>query len=264
MAQTGTVLWQDNSTYNMFSANTTQISTTSETVVADPYFATNTVTLLNFDNLANGTTTLATKDLSNNVWPVTKGTAQVSTSIKKYGTGSIYLPNNTSSITLSGSTTEQSTSSAFNFGTGNFTVELWAYSTANSTNRCMFALHTTGGTQYLSMQVTSSNFPKFSLGTSTNFGTVNNTFTISPNTWYHYALVRSGSAVTLYVNGTSQSTMTSSTDIPVTPACVGRAYVDQPTLYEQFPGYIDEVRVTKGVARYTTTFTPPTGPFATS
>lgn len=261
--QTGTVLWQDNSTYNMFSANTTQISTSSETVVADPFFATNTVTLLNFDNLANGTTTLPTKDLSNNVWLTGKGTAQVSTSVKKYGTGSIYLPNNTSSITLSGSTTEKTNSSAFNLGTGNFTVELWAYSTANNTNRCMFAIHTDGGTQYLSIQITSSNYSRFSLGNSTNFGTTN-TFTISPNTWYHYALVRNGTAVTLYVDGVAKSTMTSSTNIPVAPACVGRAYVDQPGAFEQFPGYIDDVRVTKGIARYTVNFTPPAGPFATS
>ena len=48
--------------------------------------------------------------------------------------------------------------------------------------------------------------------------------------------------------------------IPTTSAVVGRTYYDNNQQY--FIGYLDDLRVTKGVARYTSTFTPPTAPFA--
>lgn len=264
MAQTGTVLWQDNSTYNMFSANTTQAAS-GEGVVADPYFATNTVTLLNFDNLANGTTTLPTKDLTNMVWPVSKGTAQISTSIKKYGTGSIYLPSagGNSSITLSGSATENTASSAFNMGTGNFTAELWAYPITTSADRCMLAFHSGGGNQFLGIRLNNSNVPGFTFGNSSPFNA--SADAIASNTWHHFAVVRNGATATLYVNGTAKATQgTANTiNIPTILGMVGRSYGDNLSL-DQFKGYVDDVRITKGIARYTANFTPPAGPFATS
>lgn len=264
MVQTGTVLWQDNSTYNMFSANTTQTGS-AESVVADPYFATNTVTLLNFDNIANGTTTLATKDLTNTVWTMGKGTAQVSTSVKKYGTGSIYFPStgSNSSISLSGSTTETAVSTAFNFGTGDFTIEFWAYPITSTGTRGIFALHTATGTQHLCVRLDNTNKPNYTFGGSTSNSTTSAT-ALSANTWYHFAFVRASSTLTLYIDGTSKATTASMTyNVPSAPGVLGRSYSDNLSL-EVFPGYVDELRVTKGIARYTANFTPPAGPFATS
>lgn len=44
---------------------------------------------------------------------------------------------------------------------------------------------------------------------------------------------------------------------------VGAQVASRNSVYD-FPGYIDEVRITKGVCRYTDNFAPPTGPFPDS
>jgi hypothetical protein len=121
------------------------------------------------------------------------------------------------------------------------------------------------------------------------------TWTPAANTWYHVASVRHGSDFLFFVNGalvgsqslganggpvdwTQESSGTwvagnvvagdasiqskSTTDF-ATPleigVGVGTDSVPNPWTY--FNGYMDEARITKGVARYTANFTPPTGPF---
>jgi hypothetical protein len=77
--------------------------------------------------------------------------------------------------------------------------------------------------------------------------------------------VRNGTALTLYRNGVSVGTATNSVDITNTyqlaigatgKAPAGGVVGDYP-----FNGYLSDFRLTKGYARYTTTFTPPTTPF---
>lgn len=84
--------------------------------------------------------------------------------------------------------------------------------------------------------------------------------TIAINTWYHIAMVRSGSTVKVYVNGTEQSsTKTVTGDIGTST---------YPTWYiggltndaDCMLGHLDEIRFSKS-ARYTTGFTPSTTPF---
>jgi hypothetical protein len=83
---------------------------------------------------------------------------------------------------------------------------------------------------------------------------------LTPGVWYHVAVTRSGSTFRLFVNGTQVSSGTSSayrSDSNTTQ--VGRIVTTSATNY--FKGYIDEIRVTSGVARYTGNFTPPTKQF---
>jgi hypothetical protein len=77
------------------------------------------------------------------------------------------------------------------------------------------------------------------------------------NEWQHIALVRQGSTMTLYLNGSSIGTTTNSTTFsgPIRPGCEYYADVAYP-----LDGFMDEYRVSK-TARYTTNFTPPTRPF---
>jgi hypothetical protein len=67
-------------------------------------------------------------------------------------------------------------------------------------------------------------------------------------------MVRSGSTVTYYLNGVSDATFTTSFSQGVTGMTIGARYTGAT---EYVAGYIDELRITKGVARYTTTFTVP-------
>jgi hypothetical protein len=86
---------------------------------------------------------------------------------------------------------------------------------------------------------------------------------ISANTWVHFAATRSGTTVRLFRNGALDGTATIS----------GQAGSNSITIGNQAPGlgnnnyligYLDDIRLTKGVARYTTSFTPPTAAFPNS
>ncbi len=82
-------------------------------------------------------------------------------------------------------------------------------------------------------------------------------WTPSINTWYHVALVRSGSARYIFIDGVEQS-LTGDFNSNITalsaPLQIGR--------YEKgvdfLTGWIDEFRISKGVARWEAGFTPPT------
>jgi hypothetical protein len=85
------------------------------------------------------------------------------------------------------------------------------------------------------------------------------TTTASANTWYHWAIVRSGSNLKMYINGTqegSTATYTNTFNANSTGFRIG-AY-DSTTYPVQ--GWQDEIRISK-TARYTTTFTAPTSAF---
>ena len=138
---------------------------------------------------------------------------------------------------------------AFNYGTGDFTIENWAYwpiaKTGNETiyegnggTRLIYGISTTGIRLYIGSEI-------------------GKTYSFSINTWYHIAIVRSGSTITFYVNGTSVGTATNSTNCSFTSTnTIGRNSDGA----EGYKGYISNFRIVKGVAVYTGTFTPPTAP----
>jgi hypothetical protein len=75
------------------------------------------------------------------------------------------------------------------------------------------------------------------------------------NQWQHVALVRNGTTVTLYVNGVSQTSVTSSTNLTDNAMRIS-GFVDTQSSVFTYNGYMDEIRITK-YARYTANFTPP-------
>lgn len=89
---------------------------------------------------------------------------------------------------------------------------------------------------------------------------------ITAGQWYHVAVVRNGSTITLYLDGVSRGTVNVST-LAINTFSVGNGvetigyYEDSATGPKYFNGYIDEMRITKGVARYTSNFTAPTTAF---
>ena len=136
------------------------------------------------------------------------------------------------------------------FGTGDFTVECWFYpTTVATTYQGIFDLRSSG------YQVV----PTFGFNTNTLIWFVNGSFCITSgavtaNAWYHVAVVRSSSETKMYINGTqSGSTYTDTNNYGASTVNIGR-YFDGPALN----GYIEDLRITKGLARYTANFTPPT------
>lgn len=210
--------------------------------------------LLHFDG-ANGSTAFTDNS------PVPKtvtayGNANISTTQSKWGG---------SSLAISGGSDYLSTpsSSSFDFAAQDFCVELYVRFSAVS------------GTQVLVTNRSSTiNDPGFYLRLNagviqglcwgptagTQFGTITGTTAITTAKWYHVAYCRSGGAFRLFVDGVLQGSVTSSAAIADStyPLVVGK---DPTVIGREFFGHIDDLRITKGAARYATNFTPPSAPF---
>ncbi len=183
----------------------------------------------------------------------TVGNAQISTSVKKYGTGSI-------SLSASGNTLRtQYNNPSLSIGTGNFTIEGWVYfSSTPSTNGVFQMSGTSGGfapNQTANLALATASSSTWQIYAKNTFTTSSST-TITVGSWIHFALVRSGTTTVLYINGTALITLTSDSTNYSTPY-IGLGAIYDATSYP-LGGYIDDLRITKGYARYTTTFTPPT------
>jgi len=179
----------------------------------------------------------------------TAGNAQISTSVVKYGTGSMSF-NGTNSYLTSPYGPIQ------NFGTGNFTIEGWVYLNSLSASYYVVAgTWTTGTTDEWLIQISNANTIRFLTTAGTSFYSA----TITTSTWYHIAAVRNGSTITLYVNGTSVGSYTNSNSIGSVSKTLYIGVQQSPIWY--WNGYIDEFRITNGYARYTANFTPPTAAF---
>ena len=83
----------------------------------------------------------------------------------------------------------------------------------------------------------------------------------SHDTWYHYAVTRSGSTFRMFIDGVLEDTQTSSGSLNIALGGFRSGWsFDGANGY--FNGYVQDMRITRGVARYTATFTPPTSEFS--
>ena len=184
----------------------------------------------------------------------TVGNAQISTAQSKFGGGSISVINSY----LDGCAI--ASSPQFAFGTGNWTIEGWFY-TSQSGNAKQALIMNLNQTTGMSMSVSTSSIEFRSNGQTDISGSG-----VSSNTWTHIAWVRSGNTVTIYKDGTSIVSGTYTNSIGPSKFYVGptggQSGVDGNTY--AYLGYIDDLRITKGVARYTANFTPPSAPFPTN
>jgi hypothetical protein len=176
----------------------------------------------------------------------TVGNAQIDTSVKKYGTGSMEF-DGTDDHLVTRYTTDIDASG------GNFTIECWINTNSVSGERGIIGIANSSSTTGLVLR-TSNNKVQFWVNGFNNV--VSQSTTITTGTWYHVALVRNGSTNTLYVDGVSvgSNSQTPSIGTPAT-VVIGRTYAN--SAIEYWNGYIDDLRITKGIARYTSNFTPP-------
>jgi hypothetical protein len=207
-----------------------------------------TTSLLHF-NGANGSTSFVDdKGLSYS----SVGGAALTTTGPKFGTASLALNGTTQYI-------EAADNAAFKIGGGNFTIEAWIYLSSVPTSGAFapIAAHgnsVTTGTYFFA--VSSASALHFSFGAA---GTTVAGGSISLNTWTHVAVVQGGGNISLYVNGTSVAS--SGVSLATFASGVFRIGRGRAASSNYFNGRIDEFRLTKGLARYTTSFTAPTEPF---
>ena len=192
----------------------------------------------------------------------TVGDTKVSSAQIKYGSGSMYFDGSGDYIALPAKQTGA-------FGTGNFAIECWFYVTSVAPAYQAIIAQRTGdttGTIGWSMRLGSSTFAVDISDGTTNY-TLSHQTTVSVNTWYHGALVRYGNIITLYLNGTanlSPQTVASTYALNGSGTTIYVGYASSGSSLSTFNGYIDDLRITKGAARYTTAFTPSTSAFSTS
>jgi hypothetical protein len=188
----------------------------------------------------------------------TIGNAQISTTQSKFGGSSMYFDGNGDWLA--------SVATAFGtFNTGDFTVECWIYSTVNQNSASIVSNRTSGVDTVWALEF-------YNNGTGNNILNWHSGTTIimyantaaSINTWNHVAVVRFGTALKMYLNGREVASATDSRNYSsVTPIQVGYESFAGTSGIGYYNGYIDDLRITKGIARYTSNFTPPTTAFLT-
>lgn len=219
-------------------------SAAADAVDGDDNFAS--VSILLHGDGANGSTTFIDSGPNALTPSSVTGNVQISTTDPKFGTGAILFDG-------SGDAINYGASAAFAFGTGAYTIEFWMKSTAATGTPLSQPVNTNGwgfiflsGTLYIQLAYNSTNDI-----TVAGAGFLN-------GSWNHVALCRSGTSVRLFLNGVQQgSTVTNSRDYTSQTIKVGSGPSD-------FNGRIDDLRITKGVARYTANFTPPAASFQNS
>lgn len=234
------------------------------------------------------------------------GSTQISTSVKKFGTGSAWIPNvsgidsstklllhldnnitdssasarvlTNNNVTFSSIIKEFGgysgyfngvdsylsipSSADWSFGTSSLTIDMWAYWVDTAGTQDLISQAVSGGnSQYWRISQLNGTTLRFTMADAvgTTLLALSASVDISKNTFHHIAVVRDSTTFTLYFNGEAVDTETSSASFVAQASTnieIGRfGPGGSPTFYMN--GYIDEVRISTGVARWTSDFVPP-------
>ena len=180
----------------------------------------------------------------------TVGGAQLSTAVKKFGNASMYFGG-------SGAYCYASTNALYAFGTGDFTIEAWIYRLDTGVQRAIVDTRGAAAVGVL-FYITTNNVLNAFDSTSVY---ISSTGTVPANQWVHVAMTRNGTNTKLFINGTVDGSITNDTRNYTNGAgglLVGRQFG---STSNDWNGYLDDLRITKGFARYTANFTAPTTGF---
>jgi SPP1 family predicted phage head-tail adaptor len=231
-------------------AAATVTNATLNVAVVDPNFAN--VSLLLHANGADGSTSF----IDNSPSPSTLtgvGNAQLDTALKQFGTASILLDGTGDRITTT-------SNAKFAFGTGDFTVEGWFYENSRPIYASFIEIGnhlTANGIIFLTRNGITTP-ARFGIYSGAFFG---NDLAPSLNSWNHIAWVRSSGVLKMYVNGVGGTAVSFTNNLTDTATITIGSRSGGNSDYD-YNGNIDEIRITKGVARYTgASFTVPTREF---
>ena len=221
----------------------------------DPFISN--VSLLLHGNGTNGSTTIT--DNSPTPKTVTAvGNAQISTAQSKFGGSSILVDGSGDAATLPNN-------SAFRLN-GDFTVELWVYPNALTGERYFVSHYDFGSAQrnwrFGLMNGSAHLHFNFVAANGATENEISAGVGLTLTTWQHIAVTKSASTSRIFINGIQQASSTALVDLGGSTASLSVGSI----LNSGSPAfgancYIDDLRITKGVARYTSNFTPPTTPF---
>ena len=166
----------------------------------------------------------------------------------KFGSASLRLDGDEDYIRIA-------SSDDFGFSTDNFTVEGWFYPTESKIARLFDFRAGAIVDNALSVNIDGLTPRAYINGAYRITGNTD----LSLNNWNHVAYVRSSTTGTLYLNGASVGSWTDTVDYGNSkPLVIGALYNGEISFYN---GFVDEVRVSNGIARYTANFGVPTAEF---
>lgn len=216
--------------------------TTSGVDDGDPHYD-KVVLLLPMDG-ANGSTAFV--DNSAAVKSVTaNGNAKISTAQSKWGGASLLLDGNEDYLSVPAH-------ADFVFGTGDFTIEMWG-NTTTTEEKVLVDQYGAGNANSWQFAVRGGRLSWYTGGYFlTGSAAVNN------GAWHHVAAARSAGILRFFVDGVLDGSAALSANYASQAVLgIGAQVASRNPSYD-FPGRIDDLRITKGVARYTANFTPPT------
>jgi len=189
----------------------------------------------------------------NNLAITSSGNVSVNTYLYKFGGGSAYFDGTGDLLFIP-------TSNNFGFGTGDFTIEFWVYLNSTATQTLVSCL-TTGTSIAPHLYILSGGSIRYYTNSADRI--VGSNLVVS--TWYFVTITRSGTSTKMFIDGVQVgSTYTDNNNYGTSNPFIIADYGSPTTGTNQLNGYIDELRITKGVARYTANFTPPNAPFPNS
>jgi hypothetical protein len=185
------------------------------------------------------------------------GNAQISTAQSKFGGSSIAFDGTGDYLSIPDN-------DAFDLGTGDFTIEGWVnYSSSTTFATALtkgWPTGSAGGAFLVTLVVGNLVFYAESGSNSWDIASARSIVSgLQLLTWYHIAITRSGNTFRTFSNGVVAETWTSSLGLFNNSDIVSVGA--SKTGSNGMNGYIDDLRITKGVARYTANFTPPTAQF---
>ena len=180
------------------------------------------------------------------------GNSAASTTQAKFSsTASVYFDGN-------GDELRTPPSDLFSYGSGDFTWEFWMNPSSQDTYNYIITQGSSGsGTNGLGLYLQGGVLKVWRTGAAIIIGTTS----ISNNTWYHVALARQGTNLRLFLDGSLEASTTNSGNI-LTGSTYGVVLGRWTEINDgkYYHGYLQDVRITKGLARYTANFTPPSAP----
>jgi hypothetical protein len=206
--------------------------------------------LLHMDG-SNASTTFT--DNGPSVFTVTaNGNSQISTAQSKFGGASGLFDGTGDYLSIPHNT-------AFSIHNSDFTLEAWVYRSASGVQHNILNKRDDFPSSGWGWRINSDDTLRFFY---TGGSTVDSFATVSSGAWVHVAVTRSGTTVRQFIDGTEDGNVASVANGTSNSVALWIG-VDR-SVTNGFNGYIDDLRITKGVARYTASFTPPAAAFPNS
>ena len=192
-------------------------------------------------------------------------TATQTSAQSKFGNGSGYFSSNGDHLEIADD------DSAFYLGNGSWTIDAWIYPTVLGGSARNYISQARNGSDNANRQfaigVGSSEFSFYYTTTGADDHNITVSYSFNTGTWYHCAVVRSGGVLRFFVNGQqvggdiSHNVTYFNSTAPLTIGSFGTYYLNGYG-YLDFKGYIDELRISKGIARWVSDFSPPASAYS--